>query len=205
MAVDRSPNPSDEGTKVDARIERSRAAVLGAGMWLLENEGWSSITHQRVAQEAGIGRATVYRHWPTVDELVVDVLLHCTTVGHEPIPRTGSTRSDLIAELESFAHQLSEGPVHDVIATLMERSLTNERMEELHLELTRRGRQGVWAIVEGGIEAGELDPSLDEVQAAAHTLGPLLYRRLLAGLPVTPVDVAAVVTTFFRSYGTGSG
>jgi len=38
--------------------------MLRAAAAILEEEGPTGVTHQRVAERAGVGRATAYRHWP---------------------------------------------------------------------------------------------------------------------------------------------
>src|SRR6266702_4637101 len=58
----------------DPRAARSREAILAAAFDLLAREGPGAITHQRVAQQAGVGRATVYRHWAAPEDLLRDVL-----------------------------------------------------------------------------------------------------------------------------------
>src|SRR6266581_1100612 len=58
----------------DPRAARSHEAILAAAFDLLAREGPGAITHQRVAQQAGVGRATVYRHWAAPEDLLRDVL-----------------------------------------------------------------------------------------------------------------------------------
>src|ERR1700720_4295664 len=58
----------------DPRAARRREAILAAAFDLLAREGPGAITHQRVAQQAGVGRATVYRHWAAPEDLLRDVL-----------------------------------------------------------------------------------------------------------------------------------
>ena len=53
---------------------RTRALVQDAVRDLFEREGAGALTHQRVAERAGVSRATVYRHWPQPVDLVVEAL-----------------------------------------------------------------------------------------------------------------------------------
>src|SRR5436853_514718 len=53
---------------------RTPAAILTAARMLLVRDGPAGVTHQRVAAEAGVGRATVYRHWPRPEQLLLDVM-----------------------------------------------------------------------------------------------------------------------------------
>jgi len=52
-----SQNAGAESAAYDPRAARSREAILCAARLLLEREGPESVTHQRVAREAGVGRA----------------------------------------------------------------------------------------------------------------------------------------------------
>jgi AcrR family transcriptional regulator len=61
-------------TTVDPRQARSRKAMLDAARELLAREGPAAVTHQRVARQAGVGRATVYRHWPRPEQLMLDTM-----------------------------------------------------------------------------------------------------------------------------------
>ena len=45
----------------DPRTVRSREAILAAARHLLLHHGPAAVTHQRVAEQAGVGRATVSR------------------------------------------------------------------------------------------------------------------------------------------------
>jgi len=59
----------------DARAERSRLAMINAGMLLLaENK---DATLSDVAAVAGVGRATLYRHFETREQLIEAVARQC--------------------------------------------------------------------------------------------------------------------------------
>ncbi|GAA3803074.1 TetR/AcrR family transcriptional regulator [Cellulomonas soli] len=58
---------------MDPRLARTREAALTAATDLLAEYGMTALTHQNVAARAGLGRATVYRHWPTTVDLLLDL------------------------------------------------------------------------------------------------------------------------------------
>lgn len=64
----------------DKRFLRSRAAALDAAVDIIATRGVEDVTHQNVAEAAGLGRATMYRHWPTRTELIVDTLTNAVPV-----------------------------------------------------------------------------------------------------------------------------
>ncbi|MEM9564763.1 MAG: TetR/AcrR family transcriptional regulator [Actinomycetota bacterium] len=181
---------------LDARAARSRAAILAAGVELLSTEGWSAITHQRIAEVAGVGRATVYRHWSEPSGLLHDVLEHALAAAAYEVSHIGSTRHDLIAELSALAAAVNDGPTHDVIATVIQRSITDERLRAFNARMSRLARRGIWQAVEAAAERGELDPGLDETTVSAMLVGPLVYRRMLVPQRIEPEHIEAVVDGF---------
>ena len=58
----------------DPRARRSCAAALAAATELLVEGGPERVTHAAVAERAGVGRATVDRHWPDQQALLFDAL-----------------------------------------------------------------------------------------------------------------------------------
>ena len=108
-ALVNSMNPSSvPDPSIDRRVQRTHAAVADAVRELFVEEGWDAVTHQRVAERAGYGRNTVYRHFPDRTSL----LAHGGNFGdvhHAPI--TGDLRADLVAELTAFRRELFDGIV----------------------------------------------------------------------------------------------
>lgn len=60
--------------RLDPRVDRTRRSVMEAVAMLVVDEGAGSVTHQRVAEVSGVGRATLYRHWPTPADLLYEAL-----------------------------------------------------------------------------------------------------------------------------------
>ncbi len=191
--------------RVDARVTRTRAAVLDAGARILFTDGWNQVTHVRVAERSGVARATIYRHWPTVEDLLVDVILSYPSPN--PVGKlTGDTRGDLVRETARFVRNLQRGKLHEIIVTAMERASTgNRQMQDMHAAITGISRGPIWAVVSAAIEAGELDPGLTEATTAAHTLGPLLYLRLFNGSRVSRRHVEASVDAFLAAFSVSPG
>jgi AcrR family transcriptional regulator len=57
------------------RNEQLRKAILDAAFLLEQRHGYSNVTVTQVAAEAGVGRQTVYRWWPTKEELYFDLVI----------------------------------------------------------------------------------------------------------------------------------
>ncbi len=94
-----TPEPAESSTADDAPTRgRPRAAdrtpaILGAVIQLIDEDGYDRLRIQDVADRAGVGLATIYRRWPTKQDLVVEALRAKSV----DLPDTGDTRADLLA------------------------------------------------------------------------------------------------------------
>jgi AcrR family transcriptional regulator len=174
----------------DPRAARSREAILAAAFDLLAREGPGAITHQRVAQQAGVGRATVYRHWPAPEDLLRDVLY----TAELPFFATPALplRSWLHAELRQLADELALPPVASLAIALMEQTRSGGPGARPHRHITAITERlaAAFALAVG---AGELDKAPAADLAAAHLIGPLVYRTTLQAAPVPDRLLAEVI------------
>src|ERR1700683_2837051 len=99
---------------VDPRVARTRATVLGAAIDLLAERGYSGFSVEGVVERTGIAKTTLYRHWPTRDDLLAAAISRLDGAvldgsgldgagldsarldGAGSLPDTGSVRQDLL-------------------------------------------------------------------------------------------------------------
>jgi AcrR family transcriptional regulator len=174
----------------DPRAARSREAILAAAFDLLAREGPGAITHQRVAQQAGVGRATVYRHWAAPEDLLRDVLFSAEL----PFFATPALplRSWLHAELRQLADELALPAVASLAIALMEQTRPGGAGARPHPHVTAITERlaAAFALAVG---AGELDTAPDAALAAAHLIGPLVYRTTLQAAAVPDSLLAELI------------
>ncbi|MFO1150397.1 MAG: TetR/AcrR family transcriptional regulator [Alsobacter sp.] len=91
----------------------TRERIVSATMQLHDEQGVAATSFVDIAQRAGIGAATVYRHFPTVGSLVMACGAHVWTEMDPPVPDRASEPFDgivgrdarlrrLVAEVDSF-------------------------------------------------------------------------------------------------------
>jgi AcrR family transcriptional regulator len=179
---------------LDPRVARTRDAVLEAVRTLVRRDGVEAVTHQQVAVEAGIGRATVYRHWPDRTHLLLDALAE----PEDPESWTGSGDLvvDLARELGRLQRILTGSPFVPELAALLGRSEWEPALRELKEQLLAHGTAGLQRSLQQAIDRGELPADLDVAVALARLAGPLFYRRMLAHRPVEDRLVEEVVASF---------
>ena len=157
--------------KQDARITKTRRKVLDAGAVVLFTDGWSEVTHLRLAKETGVARGTIYRHWPTIDDLIVEIFESC-----DPAPyateRTGELRADMIAELTLFSKNLVSSKMGDVILNAARLADKNAMMARVHTAMHDIIRQPFLAILsDHGLKA-------DRDAVGLTLVAPILYHHL---------------------------
>ena len=68
---------------INRRNPRSHKAIVDATLRLLGSNGYVDFSIEKVASEAGVGKQTIYRWWPSRADLVLEVCLLYTS----PSPR----------------------------------------------------------------------------------------------------------------------
>ncbi|MGQ0629411.1 MAG: TetR/AcrR family transcriptional regulator [Sporichthyaceae bacterium] len=179
-------------------MERTRALALDAARKVLISEGWEALTQQRVADVAGIGRATVYRHWPDRVTLLREVCAAEVVTLHTPL--TGDVRADLRSELASMHAELVDGGFDKVLVALTERCFREDELREVKRAIVEDGTANMRRILDAGIAAGDLPPLLDVDAAVARLVGPMLYHHLFADAVVSPRDLNETVDGFLREW-----
>ena len=176
----------------DGRISaRTRAAVHEALRSLFAEEGAAALTHQRVAQRAEVGRATIYRHWPRQVDLVTEAL----TVIDQPVfrSREGPLRAWLAGELTRFAADLSQPAARQFLATVIGAADQVQAVADLRDDLLRR----ISAVLRDGLAqaeaSGELVKRLDPDELLARLLGPVIFRVAIQQAAVDRDSVDQVV------------
>jgi AcrR family transcriptional regulator len=184
--LDYAPRVSEkspaEGRRGRPRSERARQAILAAAVEFLYEEGLSAMTMDRVAERAGVSKATIYRWWPSKELLALDAFsTDWETTSPLTSPDTGSLRGDLRARLRPFRRLLQRRPVSRVLTGLVAQAQTDEMFAELYrgrfLEPRRAATRELFqrAIERGEIAAdSDLDVALDLVYGA-------LFHRLFQG------------------------
>ena len=94
----------------DPRPARSRARLLDAATALLRSGGPSAVTVDAVTRAANVARATLYRHFPSGNDLLA-AAFHALIPPAPTPPAEGSLRDRLIALVQAQAELIAEAPV----------------------------------------------------------------------------------------------
>lgn len=180
--------PRDPAT--DTRITAAAAELM-----LLR--GFDKMTVDDVAAKAGVGKATVYRRWPSKDDLAV-AAMETLFANEIPEPDTGTLRGDLETSYRSVLTFLNTPQGEAFMRMSIAESVRDDRIAALYRESTERREAETHRTFARAIERGEVRADAD-IDCAVQWLGGLLASRCITGRPLpTVADVDKLVEFTLR-------
>jgi AcrR family transcriptional regulator len=169
--------PRDEGA--DGRIIQAAADLM------LER-GIAEVTVDEVADQAGVGKATVYRRYPSKDALAAAALK--MMFGRQvAVPDTGSFREDMIivySDTIRFAGSKKGSAFLRLAAGAATRS---RKAADLYRDAYEQRRDQFGVIIDRALERGELTEDLNRA-LFLDSLPALLVWRVITNQPLPPLD-----------------
>ncbi|GAA4435257.1 TetR/AcrR family transcriptional regulator [Bremerella cremea] len=120
------------------RNEATHQAVLEASLRLTELNGYSRLTIEGIAAEAGVGKQTIYRWWPSKAAVVLEAFAHDAR-SVVRVRTTGDLESDLAGFLGEV-HARFSGPRGTVLRSLLAEMLIDGEFAEEMLQQYLIGR-----------------------------------------------------------------
>jgi AcrR family transcriptional regulator len=181
------------------RSDRAHRAILDAALTDLTHEGFADLRLEHVAARAGVGKATIYRRWPSKEALALDVLMQLAAP-HIAIADSGNTRAELLAAVTNAMRAVTETPFGPVIRALLSQIAINPALGDPFRATVVQGRRDeVARVIARGISRGDLRPDADVDIATELLVGPV-YFRLMFGGELTQDFAERVVDSVLRGY-----
>jgi len=183
---------------VDPRIERSRQVILQAVLEELSELGYGALTIESAARRAGVGKATIYRHWPDKIALIADAF-KLLQQQRDPELVTGSPREKLERILRHVADVVADSPFSSCLPALIEGAERDRALRRFHHHFQTEARKPLIALISGGIATGDFPPRTDPETAAFALLGAIFFCRLMTNTPFPVERVRDLIDTVFGS------
>ncbi len=177
--------PRDPET--DAKITRAASELL-----LLR--GFDKTTVDEVAARAGVGKATVYRRWPSKEDLAFAAMQSLYS-DEFPEADTGSIEGDLTATYGSIIAFVNTDTGASFLRMSIMESIRDERIAALYRASTERREQVARRTFERAIERGEVRADINK-DMAVQWLGGLLIMREVTGRPMPTLDDVPALVAF---------
>ena len=143
------------------RSSRADAAILAATLDLLAKVGPTALSVEEVASRAGVGKATIYRRFPTKDDLVVASLASLNDSLPSELP-AGTVREVLLLLVTAWWTQQLESQSGQLFPRVLAHAKNNPRMFCSFYDQVIEPRREVYrGVIRRGIESGELRPDID--------------------------------------------
>jgi AcrR family transcriptional regulator len=176
------------------RGDEWRDAVFAAALEEIADRGLRGASMDRIAQRAGTGKAALYRRWPNVRALALDVFISTMELALPTIsPNTGSLRGDLLVSLTAMSGEL------DSNLGIVVRELISEAAHDPDLSTEFQSRFGMakytealsvlqQAMARGEIPTQAIDPYIVQIPAAL-----VVHQLVMTGRAPSTTEVEHII------------
>jgi len=186
------------------RSAEAQEKILAATAELLSEGGFQAVTIEAVAARAGVAKTTLYRWWPNRSAVALD----CVSARMAPIAdasRAGDYRRRFQRQLKATSRLLN-GKQGQAILALIGAKQTDPLLGNAYSEQIARPRRAqTRRMAQQAIQAGEIAPGTDPDLFLDAIYGPLYYRKVVSGEPVTDDFIDRIVEAAFRAFAVSDG
>jgi AcrR family transcriptional regulator len=171
----RRDQPRRPGRPQDARLDD---AIVKAALDTLAEVGYEGLSIEEVARRAGTAKTSVYRRWPTRDELTLDAVRQYLNTIAATLARRApaqSLRADLIAHIEGLTAVLTRERISVLAGLLLALRTNRELAAMIRAALVQTEVSALRAIVDRAVARHEIAPP---------RLAPLIF-HLIPGVLFT--------------------
>ncbi|HST47738.1 TetR/AcrR family transcriptional regulator [Jatrophihabitans sp.] len=197
-APDSSVEEPGRQRKRGAELER---AIKDATIAELADGGYGSVTIESVAARAQTGKASIYRRWPTKQELVLDALgdlLAGPLLGAVEMQLDDkiSTRDALLTLVRRIT-RLMTGMGGDAMRSIMGESLRDATFcGTFECDFFDPRKQVLLGLLERGVRRGEVRPEAVSVLVPEMLAGTLIHRVVVRRRPISDAELVELVDEF---------
>ncbi len=188
-----------ESDHENPRVARSRAKMIAAATELLVEDGVRGVTVDAVVERSGVAKSTLYRHWNSSRDLLIDVL-RANVPRPVQVDLSAGSEAALHAWISSAVASLSAPDWARTLPALLElRAHAPEMADVLAADFTEQVVT-VASILEVGADEGRLPVGLDAREVTYTLIGPLVLATLNGDEQRLDELATFVVDRFFASY-----
>ena len=178
---------------IEAHRREVRDAILATTAALVDREGLRSVTMAQIAEETGIGRATLYKYFPSVEAILLAWHGRQITAHLEHLAavrdQAGDPRERLEAVLEAYAlisHEYHGHHNSELAAFLHQDEQVGRAGHQLHVLIRD--------LIKRGVESGHLRNDVAPDELASYCLHALTAARSLPSKRAIQRLVAVTLT-----------
>lgn len=173
-------------------------AILDAAYAELSQVGYLALSVEAVAARARTGKASIYRRWPTKQELVLDALCAGLPTAQQcgviPTVMGAETTVEVLHGVARAISEVLSSPAGDAMrAVKCEGAADPELARAIDDRFQEPRRQAILALLQRGVERGEVRPDAACRLVADVIPAILTHRLILQREPVTEQDLRDIM------------
>lgn len=196
-----APSRPRAGRPRSSTVDRQ---ILETAIRILQADGYPSLNIERVAEESGIAKTTIYRRYKDRQDLAAAAIAALLEAhGAFRAPDTGSCRADLEIASAAMVSVGTSSPVLSVLgAVLSERHREADLVERMWARAFGPHHATLAAILQRGIDRGEVRAGL-VIQTTVEILVGAVIARLISGSPAGGEWIESVIGTLWLGIRSG--
>ncbi|MFT8319721.1 MAG: TetR/AcrR family transcriptional regulator [Bacillus sp. (in: firmicutes)] len=179
------------------RNVETQKSILSASYDLLLEYGFGNVTVEKIAERAGVSKATIYKWWPNKAAVVMDGFLSAASA-RLPMPDTGKVFNDILIHATNLARFLVSKEGKGIKELIGEGQFDSGLSEAYRTRYFHPRRLEARHLLERGIERGELREDLDLEVSIDLIYGPIFYRLLVINESLDDEYVEKLVEYSFK-------
>jgi len=185
-----------ETDQADEGNSSTKGAILDVTYELLKERGYAAVTTEEIASLARVSKATIYRHWRSKQEVVVDATrVHLAKI--DP-PDLGSFRAEIHWILEHRLGDYRSLGTLKLVGGLVGAATTDPELQGVFIEWVEQLSKAVRRVIQRGIARGDVDPDVDGFALEVLATG-VVARSVTAQQSFSPPAVESIVALIDRA------
>lgn len=185
--------PAEEHRRGRPRSKDADSAIMRAATDLLAERGLGGMSIEEIASRAGVGKATIYRRWPSRGALVLDAFV-ADFLGWQPLPDTGTLRGDLLTALRAWIRSVTRTSAGPMLTGLIAEVQQDRALAAAWRDRAVKPIRAQHAIMlDRAISRGEIPADTDKEVVIDLLFGPAYHRLLHGHQPLTDQFACQVV------------
>ncbi len=160
------------------RSEKAQEAIRTATNELLKEKGGAGLTIEAIARRAGVGKPTIYRWWPTLADIVLEVLLHQADTSIA-VPASDSLQETLSHFLRQSMKAIADGGGNHLRFLMAQAQQDEEFRERFRENFVAKRRATLHSIFQEAVNQGQIHAEQNLEMLLDIVFGTMWYRLLI--------------------------
>jgi len=176
------------------RSEEARKAIICTVIEMVEQNGFSSLSIERVAVEANVSKATIYRWWKNKESLLMSAFLEITESKFDYIPAL-KLEENLQKQLGELAKVLKSALGKALLSVVIE---NDEIAEQFSASFLYPKRCTAKSILEQGVKRGDIRQESDLNAALDMLFGAIYLKTAIYKQEINPLYIEHLISGLLK-------